>query len=202
MTLVKDKGAIKKYSGGVLKILIGTDSGPATTKVAADWLDLGYVQESKLSDSTEEEVINDESGNQVASLEANRVIKFTGLLMQTDKELQDFLTSKGSYTTTGARGNFFAVYHYQGVVNGNHQEMLYPICTIKPIAEVASGVKRIPFEITVLKNETAQPFSKAGSSESSQPELPTGSYAQGLTGGANAIVVAINEYYHVQETAV
>lgn len=195
MAIAKDKGSIKKFSGGVLKILLGTDSGPATTKVSADWLDMGYVQESKLSDSTDIELIYDETGSQVASLEANRVIKFTGLLMQTDKDLIDYLKET-------VRNNYFAVYHYQGVVNGNHQEMVYPICTIKPMVEVASGTKRIPFEITVLKNEAAISFSKASSSESTQAELPTGSYAQGSTGGVSAIVVAAGEYYHVQETAV
>ena len=70
------------------------------------------------------------------------------------------------------------------------------------MVEIASGTKRIPFEINVLRNDAAISFSKAGSTETSQCELPAGSYAQGSIGGASAVVVAANEYYHVQETAV
>jgi hypothetical protein len=107
---------------------------------------LWYVGESKLSDVTESEPIYDETGNQVTALEANRTVKFSGLFMQTDKDHIDFLKET-------VRGKFYHIYHYQGLVNGTAQEMLYGICAIKPMVEIASGTKRIPFEFTVLKNE-------------------------------------------------
>ena len=196
MTIAKDKGAIRKFGGGVLKILVATYSGPATNKVYSDWLDVGYVQESKLSDVTADEPVNDETGGQVASLEGNRVIKFTGLLMQTDKDLIDYLKDT-------VRGAYYSVYHYDGINNGKYQEYVFPICTIKPMVEIASGTKRIPFEITVLKNESAIPFSDKDGSDTTQAELPAGNYAQGTAiTGVDAIIVAASEYYHLQETAV
>lgn len=196
MTIAKDKGAIRKFGGGIIKILVSTDSGPATNKVYSDWLDVGYVQESKLSDVTESEGVFDETGNQVGSLEANRTIKFIGLLMQTDKDLIDYLKDT-------VRGAYYSVYHYDGVNNGKYQEYIFPICTIKPMVEVASGTKRIPFEITILKNEAAIPFSDKDGNDTTQAELPTGNYAQGTAvTGADAIIVAASEYYHLQETAV
>jgi hypothetical protein len=146
MAIAKDKGAIKKYSGGSLWYQECSDAGVVGTGVA--WATFGYLQESKLSDTTEEEAVNDETGGQVASLEGNRKVVFSGLFMQTDKDHIDFLKET-------VRGKFYHIYHSQGLVNGTAQEMLYGICTIKPQVEIASGVKRIPFEFTVLKNESA-----------------------------------------------
>ena len=196
MPITKDKGAIKKFGGGVLKVLLVTDSGPAGTEVSTAWLEMGYVQESKVSDVTENESITDETGNTVASVEANRVVKFTGLFMQTDKDTIDFLKET-------VRGNFYSVYHYDGVNNGKYQEYLFGICTIKPIVEVATGTKRIPFEFTVLKNEAAIVYSDKDGTNITQAELPSGNYAQGdITTGANAATIPINQYYSLTETAV
>lgn len=196
MAIAKDKGAIRKFGGGILKVLPVTDAGPAGTEVYTAWLEMGYVQESKISDVTENESITDETGNQVASVEANRTVKFTGLLMQTDKETIDFLK-------TTVRGLFYSVYHYDGVNNGNHQEYLFGICTIKPLVEVATGTKRIPFEFTVLKNEAAIAYSDKDGSNTTQAELPTGNYAQGTAvTGADAVGIPAGYYYTVQETAV
>lgn len=153
MAITKDKGSIRKFGGGELWYQKCTDEGTPSSSDA--WATMGYIGESKLSDITESEGINDETGNQVASLEANRVVKFSGLFMQTNKDLIDFLTSRGSYASTGARGNFYNIYHNGGTLNGLTQEFVYGICTIKPMVEVATGTKRIPFEFTVLKNESA-----------------------------------------------
>lgn len=145
MAITKDKGSIRKYGGGELWYRGVSDDGQTPS---GSWGTLGYVGESKLSDVTETEGFNDETGNQVASIEANRVVKFSGLFMQTDKEMIDFLK-------TTVRGNFYSIYHNGGTLNGKTQEIVYGICTIKPQVEIATGVKRIPFEFTVLKNEAA-----------------------------------------------
>jgi hypothetical protein len=196
MAITKDKGAIKKYGGGILKVLVVTDAGPVGTEVYTNWLEMGYLQESKISDITENEAVADETGNQVASLEANRVIKFTGLLMQTDKETIDFLKQT-------VRGAYYSVYHYDGINNGNYQEYLFGICTIKPLVEVATGTKRIPFEMTVLKNEAAISYSDKDGSNTSQAELPAGNFAQGTAiTGADAVVIPAGYYYTIQETAI
>lgn len=196
MAITKDKGAIRKFGGGVLKVLAVTDSGPVGTEVSTSWLEMGYVQETKLSDVTENESIMDETGSQVASVEANRTIKFTGLLMQTDKDTIDFLKDT-------VRGNFYSVYHYDGITNGKYQEYLFGICTIKPLVEVASGTKRIPLEITVLKNEAAIIYSDKDGTNTTHAELPAGNYAQGdITTGDNAVTITAGQYYSLTETAV
>lgn len=145
MAITKDKGSIRKFGGGELWYKSVSDDGQTPS---GSWATFGYVGESKLSDVTENESIADETGNTVASLEANRVVKFSGLFMQTDKDTIDFLKET-------VRGNFYLIYHNGGTLNGKTQEIVYGICTIKPQVEVATGTKRIPFEFTVLKNEAA-----------------------------------------------
>ena len=174
MAIGKDKGAIKKYSGGSIWYMECTDAG-AALGAPDTWHSFGYVGESKLSDVTDEEGINDETGNQVTSLEGNRVVKFSGLFMQTDKDHIDFLKET-------VRGKFYHIYHTQGLVNGTAQEMMYGICKIKPRVEIASGTKRIPFEFTVLVNEV---------------EL-TSIATTGITGvTAATVTVPLGQYYAV-----
>jgi hypothetical protein len=146
MAITKDKGFIKKFGGGELWYQACGDDGTPTAANA--WVTFGYIGESKLSDVTESEGVFDETGNQVTSLEANRVVKFSGLFMQTGKDHIDFLKET-------VRGKYFNIYHDGGIINGKQQEIVYGICTIKPMVEIATGTKRIPFEFTVLKNEAA-----------------------------------------------
>lgn len=171
MALAKDKGAIKKWAGGSLWYQACGDDGTPTSADA--WAEMGYIQESKLSDATEEEAIYDETGNQVTSLEGNRTVKFTGLFMQTEKDRIDFLKDT-------VRGKFYNIYHSQGVVNGKTQEMIYGICTIKPQIEIASGTKRMPFEFTVLKNDSAISSlaitTITGKAATSPQTIPAGGY--------------------------
>lgn len=174
MAIAKDKGAIKKFSGGSLWYQECTDAGAALGSPDT-WHTFGYIQESKLSDMTDEESIYDETGGQVTSLEGNRTVKFSGLFMQTDKDHIDFLKET-------VRGKFYHIYHSQGIVNGTTQEMLYGICSIKPQVEIASGTKRMPFEFTVLKNDA---------------ELTSVS-TSGITGASAAtITVPASQYYAV-----
>jgi len=181
MALAKDKGAIKTFSGGVWSAIEVTDSGAIKTGQSQN--DLGYVKSSTLRDETEELTDFDESGSQVVSEDGNRTIKVTGLLMQTDKELVDFLKET-------VRGKFYMIYHYDGVNNGKYQEYVFGICKIKPLVEIASGTKRIPFEFTVLKNEAA-----IGMGGTGEPAAPSSKKATSFD-------ISAGLYYSVTETAV
>lgn len=192
MSIAKDKGAIKKFSGGIWKVcpLSDEEAGLKAADSAAggsEWLDLGYVQEATLNDSTETEDVMDETGGVVNTDELSRTVKITGLLMQTDKELIDFLKET-------VRGKYYAIYHYDGINNGKYQDYHFGICQIKPMIEIASGTKRIPFEISVLKNTSLIPVN--GSGEGFITTVAKGSAT------TDAYNIAANTYYTLAETTV
>uniref|UniRef100_A0A6M3K6G1 Major tail protein n=1 Tax=viral metagenome TaxID=1070528 RepID=A0A6M3K6G1_9ZZZZ len=177
----KDKGAIKFKSGGTWSAIRVTDEGLLDTGETHN--DFGYVKSSTLRDETEELTDFDESGAQVVSEDGNRIIKVTGLLMQTDKTTIDFFKET-------VRSKHYAIYHYDGVTNENYQEYYFGICKIKPLIEIASDTKRIPFEFSVLKNEAAIVMGGTG-----KPALPAGAHATVLN-------IAAGMYYSVTPTAV
>ena len=139
----KDKGAIVKWSGGDIRYIEVDDNGGVAS--GASWAQLGYIQESTVSDNTEQEDLQDETGNTVKVVDNGRVVKITGLLMMSDKATMDLLKET-------VRSNYYMVYKYEGQVNGKHQEIFAGICQFKPMVELQSGVKRIPFEINVSAN--------------------------------------------------
>jgi len=142
----KDKGAVVKKGGGVLRVVPVNDNGGIADPESVTWVDLGYIAESNLQDETTTEDYHDERGHNINNEETVRTPKLTGLLMQSDKSTLDFLKET-------VRGNYYFVYQYQGIVNGKYQEVFYGICKIKPVVGLASGTKRPPFEITPLNNE-------------------------------------------------
>lgn len=178
----KNTNAIKTFSGGNWSAIKVTDSG--TIDSGELHVNFGYVKQATLRDETEELVDFDESGAQVVSENGNRTVKVSGLLMQTDKTTIDF------FKETVRGDSYYAVYHYDGVNDGKRQEYLFGICKFRPLIEVASGTKRIPFEFSVLKNESTVGMGGAG-----EPAMPTGAYATSLD-------VEAGMYYSVTETAV
>lgn len=183
MAMSKKKGAINKYSGGKLLLLELTSGALAGTEVAGDWIDLGYVESSELMDETPEETFADETGNTVDTDYGDRTVKYSGNLMQSDKDLLDFLKET-------VRGKYYSLYHYQGVVNSKDQEIVAAVCTVKPIVQLASGTKRPPFEINILKNDSAFAYGGVG-----EAALPTDAKASTAS-------VAADKYYTILETAV
>lgn len=183
MTIGKHKGAIQRNSGGILCALgiADADAGPESTDTG--WLNLGHVKESTLNDATEWEDIIDETGNVISNDETTRVVKFTGLLMQTDADTVEFFNDT-------VRGNHYSVYHYDGVNNGNYQDYFFGICKIRPLIEIKSGVKEIPFEIVVLQNQSAITIGGSG-----YAALPSDA-------NCTAATIAAGKYYKVEETAV
>jgi len=157
MAITKNLGAIKKLSGGNIYVKRVTDSGGVVS--GATWMPLGYIQESTLSAEGTSEDIKDETGDTVTSIETDFTAKLTGVLMQCDKEVLDFLASQDSYATTGTKNNYFAVIASRGNVDGKTQEVAGAICRFKRGFTDASGTRRPPFEITFLKNTTGSAIS-------------------------------------------
>lgn len=152
MAITKNLGAIKKLSGGTIYVKRVTDVGGA--KSGATWFPLGYIQESTLSAEGTSEDIKDETGDTVTSIETDFTCKLTGVLMQCDKEVLDFLASQDQYSATGTKDNYFAVVASRGSVDSKTQEVAGAICKFKRGFTDASGTRRPPFEITFLKNTT------------------------------------------------
>ena|SRR3990167_5905292 len=150
---VKDKGAVKKFGGGVIRVREVSDDGATISATDTAYHDIGYIASHKFQDNTPLEDIFDEAGNQVASDEGNRVVKITGTLMQTDGETFDIASD--------TRGNFYRAYIYNGIVNGKYQEFFCGICKIAPMIDVDYPGARTPFEISILKNDAALTLSTA-----------------------------------------
>lgn len=152
----KNKSGIKRFSGGILCVcpIADEDAGGAVGD-AGNWINLGYVGESILEDMTEVEDHIDETGSVVSTDEGQRTVKLTGTLMQSDPEIVYFFQNT-------CRGNFYMVYHYDGLYDGKDVEYWFGICKIKPQIRLQSGEKRIPFEISVLKNASAINFGDTG----------------------------------------
>ncbi len=184
MAITKNLGAIKKVSGGNIYVKRVSDAGGTVT--GASWFPLGYIQESTLDAQGTIEDIKDETGDTVTSVETDFGVKLTGILMQCDKEVLDFLSSSGSYSTTGTKNNYFAVIAARGNVDSKTQEVAGAICKFKRGFTDASGTRKPPFEITFLKNTT-------GSAITVTP--PTGVFS------ATSFSVPNGEFYHIVETA-
>lgn len=186
---VKDKGAIKKFGGGVIRIREVSDDGVTISAVDTAYHDLGHIISHKFQDITPLEDIFDEAGNQVASDEGNRVVKITGILMQTDKETFDIAKD--------TRGNFYRVYVYNGIVNGKYQEDFCGICKITPMVDVDYPGARPTFEISVLKNDAALTI---GTTELGTIAISTDGYPKCSTTVTQIIAAA--DFYTKVETVV
>lgn len=145
LTTTRDKGAIVQGGGGIIKISEVDDSG-VEINLAPDYVfDLGYIQETTFSDTVDEEPQVDETRNTIQILLNNRKVVLSGVLMQSDKATLDIAKE--------CRGKYYQVYYYGGIVNGKYQEFFFGICRIKPAVELNSLTRRVPLEITCLKNE-------------------------------------------------
>jgi hypothetical protein len=175
-SIIRDKGAITKYGGGVIKILEVDDSGTPVSGATA--IDLGYIQETVFSDQTETEAVSDETGNKVQEFEGQRNVKLTATLMQTNKEVLDLVKE--------VRGKYYQVYYLSSKnINGKAQEIVFAIGRIKPAIELNSLQKRVPIEINFLKNEATIHVNT---------DTIYGGYADGVN-------ILAGEYYTIVETA-
>ena len=172
-TLTKDKGNIKRKSGGIWKIAASTDSGPATSLVAGDW---GYVKKTVVNNKVDRVRDFDESGALVVDEKGNVDRNLQLTLMQTDKALLEFIRN-----TADVAGTYYALYHYDGVANGYYREDVFPICKIDSNFSIDSDAQEIMINVSIVDNAAAISFGGSG-----QAALPTGAHATTGTVAANA----------------
>lgn len=184
MALGKDKGAITKLGGGLMYVKRVTDAGGAVT--GATWLQMPFIEQSSFKGEGNSEDIKDETGDTITSVETEYGEKLTGVFMQCDKDTLDFLSSHGTYASTGTKDNFFQVVIKRGLVNGKQQEVAGAICKIKRSFEDVTGTRRPPFEITFLKNTTGSAISISS--------LPTGAFT------ATSFSIPNNEFHEIKES--
>jgi len=111
----------------------------------------GYIQETSFKYEKPKEDIVDETGNIVSSEFGNVSVILTGILMQSNKTLLDFLRDS-------TENKYYNVYYKMvptGDLNGLTQELFAGIAVVKPLFELVSGTRRPPFEITFLSNDSA-----------------------------------------------
>jgi len=196
-TPARNRDAIVKHGGGIILVSLVSDTGAEISLNPDNVKDLGYIQESTFIDNTDTEDAKDETGNLIQSHETDRSIKITGVLMQTDKKTLDIAKE--------CRGQFYQIYYYMGIVDGKYQELFAPICRIKPSVEMPSTTRRIPLEITILKNDTLTFLTITdnvlGTRYSSHY---AGTDITSFGGGTGDLGVgfSIGDYYKIIETAV
>jgi|SRR5690606_8327348 len=151
MALGKDKGKIIKQGGGILKIREVNDDGTAKDPAGTVY-DLGFFQDGKLIGTEENaEDVKDERGVVVKHLDGDLNIKFSCLLLQTGKDEIDFLRDSTGSKTYQAYWKMSKT----GDMDGKTQEVFMGLCRISRQFDIQSGVKKIPFEMTLLVNEEA-----------------------------------------------
>ena len=183
MAIGKNAGAITKLGGGLMYVKKVSNTGGAVA--GATWLQMPYMEQSSFKGEGNSEDFKDETGNTVASVETDYGEKFSGIFMQCDKETLDFLSSHGSYSTTGTKGNYFQIIAKRGTVDGKTQEVAFAICKFKRGFDDTTGTRRPPFEITVLQNTSGSPITVTP---------PTGVFT------GSSFSIPNNEYHHIVET--
>lgn len=156
-------------------------SSGGTAELANVW-NLGYLLDTTLRYEKSVEDVVDESGGVVASLAGNAVVKLSGLLMQSNMTLLDFLRD----STEDSYYQFYYKMSPTGDANGTTQELFGGLAVMKPLIEVKAGTKRIPFEITLLKNDAAITVN--------EPDVVYGSV------GTSDVTIVANKYYEITET--
>jgi hypothetical protein len=187
----KDKGGIRKFGGGVIRLREVSDDGQTISATDTVYHDIGYLASTKFRDFTPLEDIADETGSVVASEEGQREVKLTGVLMQTDKEAFDIAKD--------TRRKFYRVYLYEGIVNNKHKEYFFGICRIAPMVDVDFPGGRTPFEISILRNTLLVTLSNA---ELNTIKIGGDAYPKTAHSGSETIVIPADDFYLIVETAV
>lgn len=142
-----DKGFISKYGGGVLEVREVDDAGAYSS---GNTTIFGYIQETSFKYEKTKEDIKDETGATIKSLAGDAEVVLTGILMQSNTTLLDFLRD----STENKYYQLFYKMTPTGDLNGVTQELFGAICVFTPKFELVSGTRRPAFEITFLKNDS------------------------------------------------
>lgn len=147
MALGKKPGAVIKLGGGDLQFKVVADNNQATLDVNTGMSNFGYLQESTLTDQeSNPDILRDETGAIVGILDGDITVEFTGLFMQTDKDLIDQIKA--------LRGQFICLKYTMGkIVDAGvtkTQTLVIPCCKVVRNLEVKTGTKRPPFRFIAL----------------------------------------------------
>lgn len=136
--MAKNRRLISVKGGGLLKVR-ELDPTPTTS-----FTDLGYLGESKLSDTYNVVESKDDAGHFIDAKEAGEMVKFESSLLQTSKTEIDFMKN--------AADKYFEAYYQVKLNNGSYQEYLFPVCRITPGAEMEfkAGERRIKITVNAL----------------------------------------------------
>lgn len=149
MSLGKDKGAITKYGGGVLKVVEVNDDGSALSP-AGSVEDLGYVDEIGVKRAeTGRSKVTDETGNTIKVLRGSIDEGLSGFYLQSNKDLTDFLDA--------AIDKYYQVYYKMSPtddVNGKTQELFAGIAQISSAYEIKAKARKPALEIDFLPVES------------------------------------------------
>jgi len=184
MAIGKNPGAITKRGGGILYVKAVSDVGGQ--KSGATWLQMPYMEQSSHKGSGTTTKIPDETGKTVTAIEEDYSEEFSGIFLQCDKETIDFLSSQGSYASTGTSNNYFQMIAKRGTVDGKTQELACAICKFDRSFDDTTGTRKPPFRLEIIANTT-------GSAITITP--PTGIFT------AASFSVPNNEFHHIVETA-
>ena len=187
-TPAKDRGGFNPKGGAVIRIKEVNDDGTDFT-TASSVYDVGYLQETTISDNTPTTEFKDEAGDTVQTIEGDRSVTVQGVLMQRDKATLDIAKE--------CRGKFYALYKYNGVVNGKHQEMFYGCGKIDPSFEVKLQGGTTPFKFTATKLNSAVTI--AASVVCAAPADGAGAWGAYVTA---TVTIAAGDYYTIVETTV
>ncbi len=175
---LKDLGGVVKYGGGVLRVVECDDAG---TLVSSDYTDLGYIEVTDVFDELEEELVYDETGNLIKRRDGNRSVGMAVTLMQTNKEIIDFIKN--------SKNKYYTLYYKMSKtndINSKTQELFAGIASIKPSFRITSGQKKVPITISFMPNESQISIST--------PNTLFGSVR------STAVTIDVREYYTITET--
>jgi hypothetical protein len=181
MAIGKKKGGIVKWAGGLMMIKEVQSTGADLLGTADTFKSLSYIKTAKIAYAVDSEELTDETGKFVKLLENTESCKVTGNFLQSDGDLITFMTS-------GCRGKYYALYRYEGVVDGKHQEFFFPLVQFKPSLELESGTKQPAFEIMCLVADAEITIDTL--------VLPTGAKTTA------DVVIPAGTYFKIVETAV
>lgn len=165
---------------GINSTMYTTYDSAGTAKVA-NVINFGYIQETNLKYEKPLEDISDETGEVVKTLVGNAVNGMTGVFMQSNTTLLDFLRDS-------TEGKYYNLYYKMTKTNdldAKTQEAFVGIAMFAPKFELVSGTRRPPFEIRFLKNDAAITIG--------EPDVIFGSIATA------DIVIALGKYHEFVE---
>lgn len=180
-------GAITDKGGNVLAISEVTDAWVLITPAAGTTsLLLGHISSSDIGSGTTKTEYKSEDGKVRAS-DFEFSLNTTGVLMQTDKALIDFLAET-------VKGKLYLEYKYQGIKDGKKQEY-FKLGTVTPQFKntTPGGTTSMPYEHTGIYPTATVTFNST--------QLALIEVALGITIYATGVSITASKGFDLKETA-